>query len=466
MLYLSTRGQAEHLDFSGILLAGLASDGGLYMPETWPEFSAAELRALRGLPYPELAARIIAPFVGSSLPFATLQTLCRRAYASFTHPAIVPLIQLSPTLHALELFHGPTLAFKDLALQLAGHLFEHVLAARDQKITIVGATSGDTGSAAIAATAGRKNIDIVILHPAGKTSDVQRRQMTTVNANNVLNLAIEGNFDDCQDIVKALFADGGFRSEVNLSAVNSINFARIAAQIPYYVTAALTLGAPDRPLAVAVPTGNFGNVLAAWGAAQLGIPIEKFLVASNHNDILHRFLASNDMSIQAVTPSLSPSMDIQVSSNFERLLFEFLGRDPEATRLMMYEFRANGHMPVKPAVWRKIRGQFTGFTLSDDATIAEIRRTWREAKYLADPHTAIALAAAREQNPIGLPVIAAATAHPAKFPDAIEKAVGFRPPLPPHLADLYDRGENYETMPNDWTAVAGRVRQFVKRNFA
>jgi threonine synthase len=466
MNYLSTRGQAGRLDFAGVLLAGLATDGGLYMPEAWPKFSAAELRALRGLPYPELAARILAPFIGNSLPFAILQSLCRRAYAGFTHPAIVPLVQLSPTLHALELFHGPTLAFKDLALQLAGHLFEHFLAARDQKITIVGATSGDTGSAAIAACANRQNIDIVILHPAGKTSEVQRRQMTTVNANNVLNLAIEGNFDDCQDIVKALFAATTFRAEVNLSAVNSINFARIAAQIPYYVTAALTLGAPDRPLAVCVPTGNFGNVLAAWGAAQIGIPIEKFIVASNHNDILHRFLASNDMSIHPVTPSLSPSMDIQVSSNFERLLFEFLGRDPEATRIMMYEFRADGRMPVDPKVWRRIRQKFTGFTLSDDATLAEIRRTWRQAKYLADPHTAIALAAARECTPIGLPVIAAATAHPAKFPDAIEKAVGFRPPLPPHLADLYDRGENYETMPNDWTAVAGRVRQFVKRNFA
>ena len=466
MKYVSTRGQAETLDFAGILLAGLATDGGLYMPESWPEFSAPELRALRGLPYPELAARVMAPFVGGSISFATLQTLCRRAYANFSHPAVVPLVQLSPSLHALELFHGPTLAFKDLALQLAGHLFEHVLAARDQKITIVGATSGDTGSAAIAATAGRKNIDIVILHPAGRTSEVQRRQMTTETAPNVLNLAIEGNFDDCQDIVKALFAEGGFRSEVNLSAVNSINFARIAGQIPYYVSAALTLGAPDRDIGVAVPTGNFGNVLAAWGASQIGIPIPKFIVASNHNDILVRFLTTNDMSVNTVTPSLSPSMDIQVSSNFERLLFEFLGRNPEATRAMMHEFRATGRMPVDPKVWQKIRQKFTGFTLSDDATIAEIRRTHRETKYLADPHTAIALAAARECAPIGLPVIAAATAHPAKFPDAIQQAVGFRPPLPPHLADLYDRGEKYEFMPIDWTAIAARVRQFVKRSFS
>jgi threonine synthase len=464
MNYISTRGSAKTLDFSSVLLEGLASDGGLYMPDSWPHFSPVELRALRGLPYPELAARVIAPFIGGAIPFAKLQTMCRRAYAGFSHPATVPLVQLAPDVFALELFHGPTLAFKDLALQLAGQLFEHVLAERDQKICIVGATSGDTGSAAIEAMAGRARIDITILHPEGKTSDVQRRQMTTVTAANVQNIAIAGNFDDCQDLVKAMFADAPFRREQNLSAVNSINWARIAGQIPYYVAAALALGAPDRAVAVAVPTGNFGNILAAWSAAQIGVPIQKFICASNRNDILTRFLTANDMSVQGVAPSLSPSMDIQVSSNFERLLFEFLGRNAAQTAAIMADFRATGRMAVPDATWRAIRQTVSGFTLSDDATLAEIRRTWAQAKYLADPHTAIALAAARAQTPIGLPVIVAATAHPAKFPDAIEAAVGFRPPLPPHLADLYDRAETFTAAPTDLHHVEALVRNFTNRN--
>ena len=309
MRYVSTRGQAPELDFAGVLLAGLADDGGLYVPASWPVFSAVELRALRGLPYAELAARVIAPFVGDAVPFKDLQAMCRRAYAGFGHPAVVPLVQLDAGVFALELFHGPTLAFKDLALQLAGHLFEYVLAGQDRRVRVVGATSGDTGSAAIEAMAGRSKIDITILHPKGKTSEVQRRQMTTVRAANVLNVAVEGNFDDCQDLVKAMFADAPFRLEMGLSAVNSINWARIAAQIPYYVAAALALGAPDREVAVAVPTGNFGNVLAAWAARRMGLPIAKFIVASNRNDILHRFLASNDMSVRGVEPSYSPSMD-------------------------------------------------------------------------------------------------------------------------------------------------------------
>jgi len=464
MKYVSTRGQAPELDFSGVLLAGLAADGGLYMPQSWPVFSKPELRALRGLPYPELAARIMAPFIGESIAFADLQAMCRRAYAGFTHPATVPLVQLDTNIFALELFHGPTLAFKDLALQLAGHLFEHVLTERNARVRIVGATSGDTGSAAIEAMAGRSRIDISILHPEGKTSEVQRRQMTTVGATNVLNIAVKGNFDDCQDLVKAMFADAPFRQEMNLSAVNSINFARIAAQIPYYVAAALALGALDRDVAVAVPTGNFGNVLAAWAARQMGVPIQKFIVASNRNDILARFLADNDMSAKGVEPSLSPSMDIQVSSNFERLLFEFQGRDPALTARTMADFRASGKMTVADAHWRAIRQDFTGFTLSDAATLTEIARTYRESGYLADPHSAIGLAAARERAPIGLPVIVAATAHPAKFPDAIEAATGFRPPLPPHLADLYERQEVFTAAPADLAHIEGLVRNFANRN--
>ncbi|GLR66510.1 threonine synthase [Acidocella aquatica] len=464
MRYVSTRGQAEGKDFADVLLAGLADDGGLYMPESWPRFSAAELRALRGLPYAELAARVMAPFVGEAIDFADLQAMCRRAYAGFSHPAVVPLVQLDTGIFALELFHGPTLAFKDLALQLAGHLFEHVLAARGGRVCIAGATSGDTGSAAIEAMAGRSRVDIVILHPEGRTSEVQRRQMTTVTAPNVMNIALKGNFDDCQDMVKAMFADVPLRTAISLSAVNSINFARIAAQIPYYFAAALALGAPEREVAVAVPTGNFGNVLAAWAAKQMGVPIGKFIVASNRNDILSRFLASNDMSLRPVEESLSPSMDIGVSSNFERLLHEFLGRDAQATARTMADFRATGKMSVAEDVWRAIRRDFTGFRLSDEATLAEVARTWREAQYLADPHTAIGLAAARACAPVGLPVIVAATAHPAKFPDAIEKAVGFRPALPPHLSGLYERQERYVTAPNDFEQVKGLVRNFANRN--
>jgi threonine synthase len=464
MNYVSTRGQAPVKDFAGVLLAGLADDGGLYMPESWPVFSKTELRALRGLPYAELAARVIAPFVEGSIAFADLQRMCRRAYAGFGHPAVAPLVQLAPGTFVLELFHGPTLAFKDFALQLAGHLFEHVLEKTGQRVCIVGATSGDTGSAAIEAMAGRQNIDITILHPEGRTSEVQRRQMTTVTAKNVLNIALAGNFDDCQDLVKAMFADAPFRTEMGLSAVNSINFARIAGQIPYYVAAALALGAPDVEVAIAVPTGNFGNVLAAWAAKQMGVPVQKFIVASNRNDILTRFLADNDMSARAVEESFSPSMDIGVSSNFERLLFEFLGRDPVQTASVMAQFRATGKMPVPDAAWRAVRRDFAGFTLDDPGTLAEIARTHRESGYLADPHTAIGLAAARALAPIGTPVIVAATAHPAKFPDAIRRAVGVIPPLPPRLADLYEREENFTRAANNLTEIEVLVRRFANRN--
>ncbi len=464
MRYVSTRGQAGEQEFADVLLQGLAPDGGLYVPESWPAFSPAEWRALRGLPYPELAARLIAPFTGGCVPFGALQAMCRRAYAGFSHKAIVPLVQLDGNLFALELFHGPTLAFKDLALQLAGHLYEYVLARGERRVCIVGATSGDTGSAAIAAMAGRRNIGIAILHPAGRTSEVQRRQMTTVDAPNVLNIAVDGNFDDCQDLVKAMFADTPFRREMGLSAVNSINWARIAAQIPYYAAAALSLGAPDRPVAVAVPTGNFGNVLAAWVARRMGLPIAKFIVASNRNDILHRFLQHNDMSVREVASSHSPSMDIGVSSNFERLLHEFLGRDGALTARTMQEFRATGRMAVAPPVWQAVRREFCGASLSDAGTLAEIAGWWRDCGYLADPHTAVGLAAARLLAPIGLPVIAAATAHPAKFPDAIEAAVGFRPPLPEALADLYDRKEKLVHAPNKLAAIEALVRNFPGRN--
>ncbi len=464
MRYVSTRGRAPDVDFAGVLLAGMAPDGGLYMPESWPHLSQADLRALRGLPYAEIAARVIAPYAEPSLPFATLQALCRQAYAGFRHPATIPLVQLETNLWSLELFHGPTLAFKDLAMQLLGRLFDHVLAAQGRRITIVGATSGDTGSAAIEACRDRAAIDIVILHPAGRTSAVQRRQMTTVDAPNVANIAIDGNFDDCQDLVKALFADAGFRDDVQLSAVNSINWARIAAQIPYYVASALAVGGPEREVAFAVPTGNFGNVLAAWAARRMGLPVARLIVASNRNDILTRFLLARDMSVRPIEPSLSPSMDIAVSSNFERLLFELLGRDADATAATMADFRASGRMEVPEAAWHRARTLFEGCRLDDAATTAEIARLHAECGYLADPHTAIGIAAARA-HPCGhLPIIAAATAHPAKFPDAMQAAIGVRPPLPPHLADLYEREERFTALPRDLARVQAEIRQFVARN--
>ena len=465
MRYVSTRGQAAPRDFESVLLAGLAEDGGLFVPESWPTLTPADWRALRGLPYPVLAARILSLFGAGGMP---IEAMCRDAYAGFGHPAVVPLVQLDHRTFALELFHGPTLAFKDMALQLLGRLFDHVLDKRGERVTIVGATSGDTGSAAIEACRDRSAVDIVILHPENRTSDVQRRQMTTVLAPNVRNIAVQGDFDACQDLVKAMFNDAPFRAEMRLSAVNSINWARIAAQIPYYVAAALALGAPDREVAVSVPTGNFGNVLAAWAARRMGLPIAHFVIGSNRNDILARFLASNDMTAKPVEPSLSPSMDIQVSSNFERLLFELLGRDAAATADLMTRFRSEGRMPVPDAAWQQATALFRGFTLDDEGTLAEIRHLWTRAGYLADPHTAIGTAAARALPPAdpAIPVIVAATAHPAKFPDAVEQATGIRPPLPTRLADLYEREERFGVLPNDLAAIEAAVRAHARRNAA
>jgi threonine synthase len=465
MRYISTRGGAPVRDFSGVLLAGLAEDGGLYVPETWPRFSPDAFRAMRGLPYPELAARIIAPFTAGSIDAATLQGLCAQAYRGFAHPAVAPLIQIDNRVWTQELFHGPTLAFKDMAMQLLGRLFDHVLTREHRRVTIVAATSGDTGSAAIEACRGLDRVDVVVLHPHGRTSDVQRRQMTTVLAPNIGNVAIDGTFDDCQDLVKAMFADVPFRAEMQLSAVNSINWARIAAQIPYYVYAALALGAPDRPVSFSVPTGNFGNILAAYAARRMGLPITRLVAASNRNDILARFFDANDMSVAPVQPSLSPSMDIQVSSNFERLLFELLGRDPAAVTAAMQGFRATGRMQVPAEAWAQGRALFGGFRLDDHQTLTEMARLYRGQGYLADPHSAIGIAAARAM--VGEePMIAMATAHPAKFPDAVERATGVRPPLPPALADLYEREERYTRLPNRLEAVQARVRATALRNAA
>jgi threonine synthase len=461
MRYVSTRGRAAPRDFEGVLLAGLAEDGGLFLPEAWPDLGAAEWRALRGLPYPELAARLIHPFCGDTLPFEALRAMTGAAYAGFNHPAVTPLAQLDHRTWALELFHGPTLAFKDVAMQLLGRLFDHALARRGERVTIVGATSGDTGSAAIEACRDRAALDVVILHPEGRTSEVQRRQMTTVLSPNIRNFAIRGDFDDCQDLVKGMFNDAPFRAEQRLAAVNSINWARIAAQIPYYAFAALALGAPDRPVAFSVPTGNFGNVFAAWAARRMGLPVARLIVGANRNDILARFLGANDMSVRGVEPSLSPSMDIQVSSNFERLLFEAYGRDAGAVRRLMAGLAQSGAFTVAPEPLTRIRHEFSSAAVGEEAVAAEIRDVWRSAGYLLDPHTAVGVKAAKAllRDDPQTPVVSLATAHPAKFPDAVERATGVRPQLPLHLADLLERPERFSRLPNEQAAVEHFIRE-------
>ncbi len=460
MRYRSTRGivDAAAPDFSDILLSGLAGDGGLYLPQHWPHIPRETLTAWRSLSYADLAAEVISLFTEGSIDRETLRNMARDVYGKFDHAAVTPLVEVEDGLFSLELFHGPTLAFKDMAMQMLGRLFEYVLKQRNRHVTIVGATSGDTGSAAIEAFRGREHVSIIILHPHNRTSEVQRRQMTTVLDDNVHNIAVEGDFDTCQDMVKAMFADEAFRTECSLSAVNSINWARIAAQIPYYIRAALALGGPDRPVSFAVPTGNFGNILAAWAASQMGVPVEHLCVGSNRNDILTRFLLNNDMTMRAVEPSLSPSMDIQVSSNFERLLFEMLGRDPDRCRAIMGEFRQTGCMAVPHDAWEQIGKIFNGAALDDAQTSAAMQRIYKQSHYLADPHTAIGLEAGRKFREAGVPMVAAATAHPAKFPDAVKAATGIHPPLPPHLADLFEREERYEVLPNDLARVKEAVR--------
>lgn len=458
MQYVSTRGQAPVLGFEDVLLAGLARDGGLYVPQAWPQFTADDIRALRGLPYTEIALRVMLPFLGGAIAEDEFRAILRDAYADFDHAAVAPLVQLDQRTWVLELFHGPTLAFKDVALQLLGRLFDHVLAKRGERVTIVGATSGDTGSAAIEACRDRRNVDIFILHPRGRTSEVQRRQMTTVLSDNVHNIALEGTFDDCQDLVKAMFNDAAFRDRMGLSAVNSINWARIMAQIVYYFAAAVALGAPDRKVAFTVPTGNFGNVYAAYGARAMGLPVEALVVGSNSNDILARFFASGTMSAAPVVPTLSPSMDIQISSNFERLLFDLLGRDGAAVRAAMDRFRAEGRFAVTDAQLAAALGVFAGHRVDEAATMATIERVWGECGYAIDPHTAVgvASAAAAAVDP-DVAMVVLATAHPAKFPDAVEKATGRRPELPPRLSDLYVREERLTGLPNDLAAVQSFV---------
>jgi len=440
--------------FDDVLLAGLARDGGLYVPESWPRWTRADIRALRGLSYADLAVRVMRPFIGKSIREADFAGIVADAYAGFDHAAVAPLKQMRGDRWILELFHGPTLSFKDYALQVVGRLFDHVLKARGQRVTIVGATSGDTGSAAIEACRDRDAIDIFILHPKGRVSDVQRRQMTTVRSANVHNIAVEGTFDDCQDLVKAMFNDAAFRDRFNLSAVNSINWARIMVQIAYYFAGAVALGAPDRPVTFAVPTGNFGNVFAGYGARRMGLPIPRLIIGSNSNDILTRFFSRGVMEMVPVVPTLSPSMDIQVSSNFERLLFEFYGRDGARLTPVMERLRARGAASFGVGRWRRMRKVFDGHRLDDAETKREIGRVYAETGQMLDPHSIIGLVAGeRLAVADGSALIALATAHPAKFPVAVEEATGVRPALPPRLADLFERRERCDVLPADIAAV-------------
>jgi threonine synthase len=461
MNYVSTRSQANSTaTFEDVLLGGLARDGGLYVPTTWP--GPRDPESLAGLDYAALAARVMTPYTAGCLDESALLDHARSAYAGFNHPATAPLVQLSSGLWLMELFHGPTLAFKDFALQLVGRLFDDVLARRGEKLTIVGATSGDTGSAAIEACRGRENLSVIILHPHGRVSEVQRRQMTTVGDMNVHNVAIDGTFDDCQALVKAMFNDLSFRDEMRLGAINSINWGRIVAQTVYYWYAGLALGAPHRPVAFSVPTGNFGNVFAGWAAMRSGLPVEKFMVATNRNDILARFFRSGAYEKGGVVSSVSPSMDIQVASNFERLLFDLFDETGARVGALMDDLDTKGGFGLDAAQGAATRATFVGESVDDDRALETIASTYRDTGTLIDPHTAAGVAVAKSQGDQlrhdGVPVVCLATAHPAKFPDAVERATGVRPPLPAHLADLYDRTEHVDRLPVDLQKVQAFVR--------
>ncbi|MDT9013355.1 threonine synthase [Novosphingobium sp. APW14] len=458
MDYISTRGSAPALDFAGATLAGLANDGGLYVPRQWPRFTEAEIAAMAGLPYAELAARVMQPFVGDCLTPERLLELTRQAYGRFAHKAVTPLKQLDEQQWLLELFHGPTLAFKDVALQLLGLLFEEFLGRGGDPLTIVGATSGDTGSAAIDAVAGRARVEIFMLHPKGRVSEVQRRQMTTVLAPNVHNIAIEGTFDDAQAMVKRMFNDAAMTDRFAIGAVNSINWARLMAQVVYYFAAGLQLGAPHRKVAFSVPTGNFGDVFAGYVAAQMGLPIERLIVATNVNDILHRALTTGDYSAGTVTPTAAPSMDIQVSSNFERLLFDLGGRNGAAIAAQMAGFESTKAMQLTNAQREGAAALFTSARADADDMARALRWAWDQTGELLDPHTAIGLHAAQHAGiDPAVPVVTLATAHPAKFGDAVERATGQRPVLPARVGDLFEREERLAELPGDYAAIADYV---------
>lgn len=453
MKYISTRGKAQELNFEEVLLAGLASDGGLYVPKELPKFDKQEIASWAGLSYAELAFKIIAPFVAGCISDADLKVMIDETYAGFDHSAVAPLKELSTNEWVLELFHGPTLAFKDFALQLLGRLMDHVLQKRGEKLVILGATSGDTGSAAIEGCRHSKCIDIFIMHPHNRVSEVQRRQMTCIKGENVHNIAISGNFDDCQEMVKASFADQAFLNGRQLGAVNSINWARIMSQIVYYFSASIALGGPHREVSFSVPTGNFGDIFAGYLAKQMGLPVKQLIVATNSNDILHRAISNNDMSKNALEHTLSPSMDIMVSSNFERLLFDLHDRDGEAVDQLLTRFKSEG-VSLGDAQISQLQSLFASASVNDEETCATISEVHAQTGYLLDPHTAIGVRAAREKNiDQSVPMVVLATAHPVKFPDALVKAGLAAPELPAHLTDLFEREEHFSVVDNDLASV-------------
>ena len=464
MRYLSTRGAAEPLEFEDVLLEGLARDGGLYVPEAWPTLDRDDITGFAGRPYADVAEAVMRPFAGGVDP-AALRAIIDRAYASFRVEEVAPLMPLdaiAPNLHLLELWHGPTLAFKDVAMQVLGGLFDHVLEKRNARVTIIGATSGDTGSAAIEAVRRCEHASIFILHPHGRTSDVQRRQMTTVDAGNVHNLAVEGTFDDCQNLLKAMFNDPDFRDGVNMSGVNSINWARLMPQIVYYVTAAVQLGGPDVAPSFSVPTGNFGDIYAGYAAAQMGLPMGRLVIASNQNDILTRVMRTGEHALGPVARTMSPSMDIQISSNFERLLFDLLGRDGAAVAGLMDDLKNTTRFIVPGDAIASAGSRFGAHRVGEERTLTTMRDVHARTGALMDPHTAIGVAAAlddiAETGDTQTPMVVLGTAHPAKFPDAVERATGVRPALPEFLSDLYDRDERFDVLPNDLAAVQAYVR--------
>ncbi len=460
--YISTRGDAPALGFSDAMLAGLARDGGLYVPREWPHFSADDIRAMRGLSYSEIAFRVLSPFVGDEIAPATLRRIIEESYATFRHPAVCPLVQTGPNEFILELFHGPTLAFKDVAMQLLARLMDHVLAERGERVTIVGATSGDTGGAAIEAFAGTERADVFILFPEGRVSPVQQRQMTTSGAPNVHALAVKGNFDDCQALLKDMFNDHAFRDGVSLSGVNSINWARVMAQIVYYFTAALSLGGPDRAISFTVPTGNFGDIFAGYAAKRMGLPVDQLVIATNDNDILARTLATGEYATRGVVPTTSPSMDIQVSSNFERLLYFASGGNVDEIRRYMQSLKQSGSFTVEEKTLEAIRAEFAAGRSDMAETAATIGSVLEESGYLLDPHTATGVKVARGLEASSAPMVVLSTAHPAKFPQAVKDASGVEPPLPAWLGDLMERKESFTVVPSDLKLLQDHISRHAR----
>jgi len=464
VLHVSTRGQAPTLRFADALLAGLARDGGLYWPDMIPALDLSTIANFAGRPYADVAEKVIGSFTADAIEPTALRRMIDEAYGTFRHRAVCPLVQLDSNLFVLELFHGPTLAFKDVAMQLLGRMMDHVLEQRGERATIVGATSGDTGGAAIDAFKGLKRVDVVIMFPHGRVSDVQRRQMTTIDADNVHAVALDGSFDDCQNLVKAMFNHHAFRDELQLAGVNSINWARIVAQIVYYFTSAVALGGPHRPVSFSVPTGNFGDILAGYVAKRMGLPIKMLDIATNENDILARTLESGRYEMKGVHPTISPSMDIEISSNFERLLFDAYGKDAGAVNRLMASLKQSGAFAIADEALARIRQEFSASAATEDDVRAAMKAWYDATGYMLDPHTAVGVVSGQRalQKDPATPMVVLGTAHPAKFPAAVEAAIGVRPDLPPHLSDLMERREIFTRLPNEQKAVEDFVRSVAR----